>query len=175
MKKLSLFYFLFILSITSVYSQSITLNTNSFYGIWNNESNGYYYGGGGLGLAYDHPLKKGSLRSGLAYRSINWGNQLSLNTGVRMPYLTKEKWSLHGVTSVGLGLALFRDNPLFVWSVDYMPEFSWHLGKKFHLNVGFGIRFTNCPAYKNYGNINQVLELPLNIGFQFNLGGKEDE
>ena len=172
MKNTCLIVVLIIFSVFKSYSQSITFNTKSFYGIWNNETSGYYYGGGGLDLLYEHRLKKGALRGGLEFRSIDWGNQLSINTGFKAPYITKEKWSFNGITSLGLGLALFKESPLFVWSAGYMPEFSWHVREKFHLNFGFGIRYTNSPAYKNYGSINHVMELPLKIGFQFNLGVK---
>ena len=156
----------------SGYSQNLELNTKSFYGIWNNEVAEYAYGGGGLEIVYEHPLKKGSLRSGLEFRSIDWGNQVSLNIGYQIPYISKDKWALSGITSTGIGLALFQDNPLFVWSVGYMPEFTWPNKQKFNLVVGFGIRYTNSPAYKNYGEINQVLDFPFKIGFKFNLKKK---
>jgi hypothetical protein len=173
MKNLSLIVLLLILPYGAAKAQSITLNTKSFYGTWNNESNGYFYGGGGLALQYEQPIKKGALRLGFEFRSINWGNQLALNTGYNMVYIQKAKWTFNGISSLGVGLALFKHNPLFIWSAMYMPEFSWQLKEKFHLNIGIGINFTNCPIYKNYGSINQVLEIPVKIGFQFKLGGNE--
>ncbi len=175
MKKLSLIVLLFICSFSASYCQSIGINFKAFNGIWNNEPNGLYNGGGGLSLQYEHPLKKGELLMEFEFRTINWGNQIALNAGYKMGYLNKEKWSLSGVSSVGFGLALFKDNPLFVWSATYMPEFSWHIKEKLDLNFGFGARYSNCPSYKNYGSINQVLELPIKIGFQFNLTGKSFE
>lgn len=152
---------LFVLNGTS---QSIELNTGSYYGIWQNEGSGYYYGGGSFELLYEHALNKNALRGGIEFRTINWGNQLSLNLGFKTTYIQKEKWSLSGVTTAGFGLALFVKNPLFVYSIDYMPVFTWLRNKRFDFDIGLGIRFTHCPAYRNYGKINQLLELPLKIG-----------
>ena len=58
---------------------------------------------------------------------------------------------------------------LVVWSVDYMPEFTWRTHKRFNYSVGLGIRYTSSPAYDNYGAINQVLDFPIKLGMRFNL------
>jgi hypothetical protein len=154
----------------SAQSQSVNFNTNSFYGLWQNEGGGYFYSGGGFDLLYIHPLKKGALQTGLAFRTVNWGNQVSLNMGYQAPYILKEKWSLSGVTSADFGLALFVDNSLFVYSVDYIPVFTLHRNKRFDFEAGLGIRFTHSPAYINYGKINQVVDIPIKLGLKYSLG-----
>lgn len=161
------------LSTFSIFSQNIEANLKSFYGIRNNEAIEYFYGGGGLELLYTQPIKKGFLRTGLEFRTIDWGNQLSVNIGYSHPYLSKETWSLKGIGSAGLGLALFYKKPQFVWSTEYMTAFQWLLQKKINMDIGLGIRYTHNPAYKNYGKINQVLEIPFKLGFQFNLNRKK--
>jgi len=163
MKKILLIILLYTASF-SVYSQSIELNLKSFYGIWNNETSGYNYGGGGLELLYEQPLRKGALRTGVEFRSIDWGNQLSLLIAYKSPYIQQEKWQLSGISSVGVGLALFRDNPLFVWSIGYMPAFTWLGKKRVSWDIGLGFRYTDSPAYKDYGKINRVVDFPFKIG-----------
>jgi len=172
MKKILLLILLIKLSIFSVFSQNIEVNLKSFYGIWNNEFIEYYYGGGGIELLYEHPLKKGSLRSGIEFRSINWGNQVALNIGYKLPYVSKETWSVNGIMTTGIGLALFREKPLFIWSQEYTTAFQWLKKKKINLDLGLGIRYTHNPAYIKYGKINQVLDLPFKLGITINLQKK---
>lgn len=157
------------------FGQSIELNTGSYYGLWQNEGGRYYYGGGSFELLYEHPINKGALRGGIEFRTIDWGNQVALNVGFKGNYIQKEKWSLSGVTSAGLGLALFVKNPLFVYSIDYMPVFTWLRNKRFDYYVGLGIRFTHCPAYRNYSKVNQLIELPLKIGVTYKLSYKKND
>ncbi|MDX1351276.1 MAG: hypothetical protein R3279_13555, partial [Putridiphycobacter sp.] len=141
----------------------------SYYGLWNNAESEYFYSGGGFQISYQHPIKKGALLGGINFRTINWGNQVGATFGYSVPYVSKEKWSLSGVTSADLGLALFVNNPLLVYAVDYTPFFTWHRNKRFDFEAGIGIRFTHCPAYGNYGKINQVLDLPLKLGVKYQL------
>jgi len=159
----------------AVSAQEIEFNIKSYPGIWNNASAEWFNGGGGAALFYNHPLPKNSIRGGLEFRSIDWGNQASFSLGYDAVYLLKEKWSLNGISSVGIGMALFRPNPLMVWSVEYLGEFNWLTKKRFNLSVGLGIRYSHNPAYKKYGAINQVLEFPVKIGFGYFLKKSENQ
>lgn len=172
MIKKSLLILFLSISVCTIYSQSIELNVKSLYGIWNNELTEYYYGGAGAELLYEHPLKKGSLRSGLEFRSINWGNQLTLNIGYSLPFVEKPTWSINGIGTTGIGFALLRQHPLFVWSTGYMTEFVWLKKKKINFNIGLGFRYTHNPAYIKYGYINQVFEFPFKVGFKYNFNKK---
>jgi len=161
------------LMIPLVIGQNIEVNNKLFYGVWNNEFSEYFYGGTGLEILYLSKLKKVRIKNGLEFRSVNWGNQVSVINGISVTYVTRDQWSLHGNTSIGLGLALFVDNPLLVWSVGYMPEVILLKKRKLKLIVGAGIRYTSSPSYKDYGSIHQVLELPVKFGLQFQLGKKK--
>lgn len=158
---------LFSILSTNLLSQHLEFNTKSFFGLWHNQGTEYFYNGSAIELLYEHPLAKGTLRTGLEYRSIDWGNQASLNLGYVLPHATNQKWDLNGVMSTGLGFALFRENPLFVWSLGYMPEIVFRKNKRINLSVGLGIRYTNSPGYKDFGSINQVLDFPFKIGLKF--------
>ncbi len=171
-RQVTLLILLFKFTSFSAFSQNIGLNFNSFYGIWNNEIAAYNYGGGGMELYFEQPIKLGAIRSGIAYRFIDWGSQISIEFAYNSPYILKDNYALRGISSAGIGLALFKENPLFVWSIGYMPEFTWLRKKRIDLNIGFGIRYTHNPAYKKYGKINQVLEFPIKIGFKLNLKSK---
>lgn len=168
MKQL-LYTFVFFCLLNTLSAQQISLNFESFPGVAYRGGGGYFYGGGGLELTYQHDLGKGRLRGGLEYRMIDWGNQASINAAYNVTYYEREAWRISGTSGLQLGLALFREKPLFAWGLEYSPEVEWQSGKRFFANASLGIRYTNSPKYKNYGNINSVLELPVRVGWGFRL------
>ncbi len=166
-KKNLIISLLFAIAGFNLFGQHLEFNTKGFFGLWNNAQTSYFYDGAAIELLYERPYKNAALRAGLEYRSIDWGNQVSINLGYVLTHISKDKWNLDGVISPGIGLALFRENPLFVYSISYMPEFIFAKNKRRNLTLGLGIRYTHSPAYKEYGNINQVLDFPLKIGVRF--------
>ena len=169
MKKETVIFLVLIFAGITSNAQQIEFNSKSFYGAWNSQGSEYFYGGGGAELIYEHPINMGSLRTGVELRSVNWGNQATLQLGHKHLYSSSEKWSLAGVGSVGLGAALFYDNPLFTWSADYSGVFTYFRNKRTSLNIGLGVRYTNSPAYREYGQINKVFEFPLQLGISYSL------
>lgn len=165
------------LSPNSANAQQISIQFLSFPGITHTNGSGYFYGGGGLSLAYQKNIgsnQKYKILLGLEYRMIDWGNQAVLNIGYNHPYLmaagSKKNLRLSGNVSTQFGAALFREKPLFVWSAEYIPEIEWFSRKRFFASLGVGLRYTNCPKYKNYGNINSVLEIPIKLSLGFKTG-----
>ena len=150
-------------------AQNLSLQIPSFYGINNSADRGYFYGGAGLSVNYHHPLSIGQIRSSIEVRAIDWGNQASLSAGFNIPYWEEGPFRFSGTTGFLVGLALFRENPLGVWGLDYALEFAWQSAKRWNAFIGLGMRYTSIPAYWRYGKITTVLEIPLNIGFGFRL------
>lgn len=151
-------------------AQQISLSFQSFPGIAYSGNTGAFYGGGGLELAYQQDYKKGRIRTALAYRTIDWGNQIALNTGYNLPYFSRNQWRVSGTSELHLGLALFREKPLFTWAVGYLPELEWQSKKRFFTSLSFGILYTNSPKYRQFSDINSVVELPFKIACGFRLG-----
>ena len=157
-------------------AQQISVQFLSFPGIAHTNGSGYFYGGSGLNLAYQRNSgsnQKYKMLVGLEYRTIDWGNQIGLNIGFNHPYLitdSKKNLRLSGNVSTQFGTALFREKPLFVWSAEYIPEIEWASRKRFFASLGIGLRYTNCPKYKNYGSINSVLEIPIKVSLGFKTG-----
>lgn len=170
MNPYSLFIFLLLTAASSGYGQSIAFNTNGYPGVWNNEYTGYYYGGGGIELCYEHAINEGALLTGFEIRAVDWGNQISVGIGYKVPYMVKDRWTISRTIAANLGMALFHDNPLFVYSLDAGTIFTWAPEKRFSFDAGIRLRFTHCPAYRNYGTINQLIEFPLTIGVRLKLG-----
>ena len=157
-------------SILPLKGQLIEANIKSLPGLWTSEGTGYYYGGGGMELLFEQPLNTGTVRAGLEFRTVNWGNQAMLNVGHTLPYSRGGRWYIRSISSMGLGLALFRDNPLFVLSLEHMPEIIRPTDKRIDFAFGIGIRYTYSPAYQNYGDISQLFEFPIKVGLRYNLG-----
>lgn len=163
---------LFLISNTSK-AQQLSLKPLSFLGVATNLGGAYHYNGGGFELAYQHDFWKGRVVGGVEYRMINWGNQLSVNLGYNLPFWSHNQWRASVSTQVQLGGALFVQKSLFVWGVECVPEIEWHSKKAFFASVGFGIRYTNCPAYENYGPLVSAIDLPIKIGLGFYLNNKK--
>ena len=62
---------------------------------------------------------------------------------------------------------------LLVWGIECVPEIEWHSNKAFFVSLGVGVRYTNCPAYQNYGDISKLIDLPIKIGVGFYLNNKK--
>ena len=150
-------------------AQQLSLKPLSFLGVASNVGGEYYYNGGGLELAYQHNVWKGRVLTGLEYRMINWGNQIGLNLGYNLPFWTKGAWRVSTSIQAQIGWALFYQKSLLVFGVECIPEIEWHSKKAFFATVALGIRYTNCPAYQNYGQITQTVDLPIKIGLGFYL------
>lgn len=166
---------LFFMITTSTSAQQLSLKPLSFLGIATNLGGEYHYNGGGFELAYQHDVWKGRVIGGLEYRMINWGNQVGINFGYNMPFWTKGQWRASVGAQAQIGWALFHQKSLLVWGIECVPEIEWHSNKAFFATLGFGIRYTNCPAYENYGALNSAIDIPIKIGVGFYLNNKKRE
>jgi hypothetical protein len=166
---------LFFMISTSTSAQQLSLKPLSFLGIATNIGGAYHYNGGGFELAYQHDVWKGRVIGGLEYRMINWGNQVAINVGYNMPFWTKGPWRASVSAQAQIGWALFYQKSLAVWGIECLPEIEWHSNKAFFATLGFGIRYTNCPAYERYGFVTSAIDLPIKIGLGFYLNNKKRE
>ncbi|MEM6345415.1 MAG: hypothetical protein AAF927_16095 [Bacteroidota bacterium] len=153
-------------------AQELQFNMLSFNGIAQNEGSGYFYGGGGLETAYIYPLGEAALHIGAEYRFIDWGNQLSLTLGYRSDYWQQGDWSVSGLSKVQLGAALFNNGSLFAWGLSYQLQGRWQSQGRFFGTLGVGVRYSNAPSYKEFGPIDRLWELPIQLGMGFRLDQK---
>lgn len=158
---------------TTTSAQQLSLKPLSFLGIATNLGGEYHYNGGGFELAYQHDVWKGRVVGGLEYRMINWGNQVGINLGYNMPFWTKGQWRASVSVQTQIAWALFYQKSLFVWGLECIPQIEWHSNKAFFASLGFGIRYTNCPAYENYALLTSAIDLPIKIGLGFYLNNKK--
>lgn len=164
---------LFFMINTRTSAQQLSLKPLSFLGLGTNLGGAYYYNGGGFELGYQQDVWKGRVIGGLEYRMVSWGNQVGINLGYNMPFWTKGQWRASVSGQTQFSWALFHQKSLLVWGIECVPEIEWHSNKAFFVSLGVGVRYTNCPAYQNYGDISKLIDLPIKIGVGFYLNNKK--
>lgn len=158
----------------SVQAQYVSVKGLGFLGIANNSGGEYFYNGGGFELAYQHKIsEKGRLSGGLEYRIINWGHQVALQLGYDYAYWQQGPWRASVAAHGQVGSALYVQNGLFVWGAEVGTGLEWKSPKAFFATLSFGARYSNCPAYAEYGAINSTLDLPIKLGIGFKLGNRK--
>lgn len=122
-----------------------------------------YNGGAELSLGYSFPVDKVKINIGIDYRTIQWGNQVTVGFGVAK--------SLGNRIELGVdmqhGLALFHPQSLYVFCLGLKSTYEFVQNEKLSLGVSMELRYSQCPAYKNYGPIYHVTEFPLGIYVRF--------
>ncbi len=168
--KYSLAIIAIILSGLSLRAQHVSFNLQALPGFWHNEALENYYGGSAFGIQYHQKSKIGQWGLGIEYRSIDWGNQISLNIPYTVYLAKKNNWDVALQCAPSIGLALFRNNPLLSWSLESSAQLRWKPQNKFSYTLGVGLRYSISPAYQQYGLINQLAETPIRLGIQYKIG-----
>ncbi len=148
---------------TIVQAQCIQIGYNYLQGIHYNSNWDLFGGGSEFYIKYLKETETIGFSLGTEYRTVQWGNQVSLSAGVFKPMNKKIEV---GVALAG-GLALFRPQSLFVFSA--APKMNYALLKKDKFSIGISLetRFTSCPAYKKYSNIYNLWEISPGVFFRF--------
>jgi len=161
MNKITIIFFIIILNTSFLESQnfSVTLGFNN--GITANKKLTYFTGGAGISLNYAQPINKILIISGIEFRGIQWGFQTTLNTGIQHTLNETEKRKNLLQYSIQNGMALFYQKKLYVFAAETIYGYKFGLNRKIPLQISTGIRFTVCPVYRNYSDIYNVLEIPV--------------
>jgi len=61
------------------------------------------------------------------------------------------------------GAALFINNSLYTVGFETMYVHRLSINSRFGISAAAGIRWSSCPAYKDYSSISSVLEIPLKV------------
>jgi len=174
MKKLFLLSFLPILFYFNSNAQKLHLETHFFPSLAYQNTFETGYNGTAFALEYQKTLTSDwDLLAGLEYGFIGWGNQGLVELGLSRNFIKKEKISLNAELVFLNGLAWFRPKSLYVWGGMLGATFTWNIRKKSSLTVGTGIRYTQCPAYKDFSSIYSYLDIPLQMGWQIDFGKAE--
>ena len=166
MSKLFKYYILLIIMLgccTGLFAQKFGLEFNMPQGIIYQNKWGYFHDGVELSVDYKFPTEHVDCVVGVNMRTIDWGSQISVSTG--LSYNVAEKIDLQ--FELHNGLALFQRKPLYVYALGSVCRFQVYNKGRFQIGLSVGARFTHCPAYKHYGSINRVFEIPIGLYMKF--------
>ena len=143
-------------------AQDVEISIKYAQGVKHNEWSAFN-GGFELSVDYIYSLNDFHISSGIDLRTIQWGNQATVSLG-----LTKE---LSQQIELGIqmqhGLALFHPQSLYVFSAGANCDFTLVNNDKLQMGLSLEARYSICPAYKNYGQLYHVTEIPLGIFIRF--------
>ncbi len=154
--------FLLIGGTSFLQAQDIRISLKYAQGVYHNSWD-LYNGGAELSANYSFLVNKVKINTGIDYRTIQWGNQVTASVGV-----TKSLGSrIELGAEIQNGLALFHPQSLYVFSLGLKSSYEFLQNEKLSMGVSLELRYSQCPAYKNYGPIFHVTELPLGIYVKF--------
>lgn len=130
----------------------------------------YQPGMNGVGITLDYTLKKleaVDLFAGLEYRISDWGHLVLLSSGAQHTWWEGNRWSFSSRAGLLNGLALFRPKSLYIIGAETTAHLYLRIFNRFGLFATAGLRWSTCPAYRNYGLIWSYLEIPVGTGILF--------
>ena len=146
---------LFLLISLSLQAQEIQLSTitNLGLGYKMNEKSIYEPGFSGAGIRADLTQSIGksrfSLINGLEFSFAGWGSNVLFNTGFTMDIFENGSFKALAKLNVLNGIALFKDNPLYVGVINLGPELRYHLKRNFSITLASGIRYLRTWPLSN--------------------------
>lgn len=157
------FMLLLVLGFANVQAQRIQISANYLQGIRYPAEWDLFRGGVELSLDYLYPWKAWNFYGGLDIRTAQWGGQVSVSLGANVPLGTQFEVG----AEIQNGLALFRPRPLYTFSTGIRSNYLFLQREKLTLGASLEVRFTVCPAYRKYSQINRVLEIPVGLLVRF--------
>jgi len=144
-------------------AQHIQISANYAQGLRYNNNWDLFNGGAELSADYIFDSNDLLFNSGLDLRTIQWGNQLSISLGIAKKI--GDRFELGA--EIQNGLALFYRGSLYVLGVSIKGSYSLLKTEKMNMGLSLEARYSNCPAYKDYGQIYHVVEIQIGLYIRF--------
>lgn len=124
--------------------------------------------GGGMAIFFNRQrYDKLNLSISGEYALTTWGNQAFMGVGINRTWFSLNRFEMNTYGHLLNGLAFYKPKSLYVFGVDTRIAANFYLYQDTKLFLGFGIRYTLCPAYRQYGLIETTIDLPIEIGIKF--------
>lgn len=162
-KWISLFVVLIVLSLTNSKAQQVQINASYVQGIYYTHNWDLYKGGTELSADYILPINNLSYSGGIAFRTVQWGTQLSISLGAIKTLADRFELGVN----LQNGIALFYSRKLYVIGGGAKASYLFFKREKVHMGVSLEMRYTACPAYKNYSKIHTLTEIPIGVFVRF--------
>jgi hypothetical protein len=154
----------FLLGISPLKAQDIQLHINYLQGIRYTATWDAFKGG--TELSADYLLTRPSgmkYTAGLDLRTVQWGTQASLSLGAIRTLGSRFELG----AEVQHGLALFRENSLYVLGAEAKAHYLFLQKEKITVGASLGTRYSICPGYKAYSQIYHLTEIPMGVFIRF--------
>ena len=114
-------------------------------------------------------FKKLNLSISGEYASSTWGSQAFFGLGINRTWISQNRFQLNTYGHLLNGLAFYKPKSLYVFGVDTRIVANFYLFQDVKLFFGLGIRYTLCPAYRQYGLIETSIDLPVELGIKYSM------
>jgi hypothetical protein len=151
------------LSLSPVRAQEFQVGLNYLQGIHYTSEWDLFRGGTELTADCHLVREDWQYSAGIGFRTVQWGSQLGLNLGLAR--MLNDRWEVGA--GVQNGLALFRENPLYVFAGGLKSRYVFLKRKKIKLGASLEARYTVCPGYQKYSLVYSLLEVPLGVFVRF--------
>lgn len=111
---------------------------------------------GGLGLRYHYEIKNIRSASGMGFRSILWGNEVSLDQVVTLPVYKKDGLYIENENTIHLSYPLFYNKHTLAMGASSKLQFENKRFSRFRFYLG--IRYSKSLLYREYNTRNFLLE-----------------
>ena len=123
-----------------------------------------------LSVSYIHPLKNDfKWVAGTEVALVPWGIDLTANAGVLYSKSFAKNWSWSVDCTTNQGFAMFKPSVLYVWGLSASGGVEYSFGSKSSVALNTGLRYTACPAYKNYSLISDFWSVPVELSYRIKL------
>jgi len=119
----------------------------------------------GGALDYGYEVQQLDLSSNISFRSIDWGNQVSIGQGISFEILKREKWKISHKNNVQINLPLYYNKLLLGYGIT--SGFEWSAAKLQGLVIYYGISFNHLPDYLEWSQRKLIFEGAFSIGWTF--------
>jgi hypothetical protein len=150
-------------SFSQLKAQDIQIHVNYLQGIRYTDNWDAFKGGTELSADYLFRHNNMTYSGGLDFRTVQWGTQATLTLGA----IRKMGNRLELGGNIQQGMALFRENPLYVLAGEAKVHYLFLQKKKITLGASWGLRYSTCPGYREYSLIYQLWEMPIGLFVRF--------
>lgn len=131
-------------------AQRLTLNTDLYPNFTKDYSRAVILPFGGLSLNYHYRIKGQNLASGLNFRSIAWGNEVSVDQEIILPIIDGQRIILTNVNTVHFSYPLFYNKQSIGFGLSSRLQIASIKLKRFRFYGGVRFSYNNV-----YGEISQ--------------------
>ena len=156
-------------------AQQINSTIFKSYGLANSLSTEIFDNNGGLQLEYQSVERKLAYLVTTEFRTIDWGNQVSIGGGASKTYWSMNKFALSQNAKLLLHLPLFYNDFLLGYGAETNLLFTREISKRWLVGVSAGLRYDSLPSYRQYGPINWTSEAKFGVQFSYLLHKREEK